>query len=116
VRVYDGQLRGGGILLFHVSNRFYELRPVLARVAEAVGYRMVWKQRGAGEVAREAGVVVEDPSMYVAMWPSQPAADRWGPALEARGWRTFDASGYRDPGLFRDDYAPSLRALRVLMR
>ncbi|GAB4201172.1 MAG: fused MFS/spermidine synthase [Sandaracinaceae bacterium] len=116
VRVYDGQLRSGGILLFHVSNRFYELRPVLARVAEAVGYRMVWKQRGAGEVAREAGVVVEDPSLYVAMWPIQPGDDRWGPALEARGWRPFDARGYRDPGLFRDDYAPSLRALRVLMR
>lgn len=116
VRIYGRQLLGGGILLFHVSNRFYELRPVLARVAEELGYALRWKQRGAGEVARESGVVVEDPSLYVAMWPIQPVEDRWGPALDARGWQRFDATGYRDPGLFVDDYAPSLRALRVLVR
>jgi len=116
VRLYERQLAGGGILLFHVSNRFYELRPVLANVARELGWGMAWKQRLAGEVARSGGVAVEDPAVYVALWPIQPTEDRWWTALEARGWERFDASGYRDPGLFTDDYAPSLRALRALSR
>jgi hypothetical protein len=118
VEGYGDQLASNGILLFHVSNRFYELRPVLQRVADALAWGMAWKQRGAGEVARSGGIAVEDPSLYVAMWPLQPTSeeDRWWTALEARGWRRFDASAFRDPGLFTDDYAPSLRALRVLSR
>jgi hypothetical protein len=113
VEAYGQQLASGGILLFHVSNRFYELRTVLQRVADALGWGMAWKQRVASEVAREGGIAVEDPSVYVAMWPIQPVEDRWWPALEARGWQRFDASDHRDPGLFTDDYAPSLRALRL---
>lgn len=142
VGAYGDQLAGGGVLMFHVSNRFYELRPVLQRVADTLAWGMAWKQRNASEVARSGGIAVEDPSMYVAMWPIQPEElgaqrrdpslaageregashsqaseeDHWWRALEARGWQRFDASGYRDPGLFTDDYAPSLRALRVLSR
>ena len=40
VEVYGAQLASGGILLFHVSNRFYELRTVLQRVADALGWGM----------------------------------------------------------------------------
>ncbi|MFO0711213.1 MAG: fused MFS/spermidine synthase [Sandaracinus sp.] len=115
VRGYGEQLTDGGILLFHVSNRFYELRPVLSRVAAELGWSLAWKQRVAAEVAREGGIAVEDPSVYVALWPAS-GEDRWWRELEARGWERFDAHTFRDPGLFTDDYAPSLRALRVLSR
>jgi predicted O-methyltransferase YrrM len=115
VDVYGSQLASGGIVLFHVSNRFYELRPVLHRVADALGWSMAWKQRARGEVARADGIALEDPSVYVAMWP-MPTDAAWWPALEARGWRRFDGSAHRDPGLFTDDCAPSLRALGIFAR
>jgi hypothetical protein len=35
---YAGRLAPGGVMLFHVSNRFFRLRPVLAAAAPLVGF------------------------------------------------------------------------------
>lgn len=110
---YVGQLAEGGVLLVHISNRFYELRPVLQRAADSLGLGMAWKQRVASEVARGEGVALEDPSMYVALWP-QDMGNRWWHLLEARGWQRFVLGDDEAPVLFTDDYAPALRALRGL--
>jgi hypothetical protein len=37
MRVYKSRLRPGGIMAFHISNRYLNLRPILARLAEDAG-------------------------------------------------------------------------------
>ncbi len=37
VALYRARLRSGGLLIFHISNRYYDLVPPLARIADAIG-------------------------------------------------------------------------------
>src|SRR5690606_30214135 len=68
VELYRGALappaegRPGGVLLFHVSNRFYDLRPVLASIAHALGMPAASK-----EALRPADRAAADPSVYFVM-------------------------------------------------
>ncbi len=34
VAMYESRLKARGVIAFHVSSRFFDLRPVLARIAE----------------------------------------------------------------------------------
>ena len=47
--VYDTKLRDGGLLLFHVSNRYLDLAPVLAKLAETAG--RPWVVRYANDIS-----------------------------------------------------------------
>jgi hypothetical protein len=116
VAAYGVQLASGGILLFHVSNRFYELRTVLQRVADAlgVGHGVEAARRERGR-ALEGGIAVEDPSVYVAMWPHP--ADRGGSLVD--GPRSARLAALRrerpsaTPVSSPTTTRPSLRALRL---
>jgi spermidine synthase len=85
-----------GIALFHVSNRFYDLRPVLAATARDLGLALRWRERLTG--LAEA----EDPSRYVALARDPRALA----ALVARGWR--DAAGLPRIAAWTDDRADPL--------
>ncbi|MEM1418826.1 MAG: hypothetical protein AAGH15_28280, partial [Myxococcota bacterium] len=68
---------GGGPVLYHVSNRFYALAPVLRRLADAEGLAGVRRD------ARSGLAELQDPSRYVLLAaPGHP----WLAALAERGW------------------------------
>ncbi|MBX3248046.1 MAG: fused MFS/spermidine synthase [Myxococcales bacterium] len=91
--VYRERVRPGGLVLYHVSNRYLDLRPPLRAAAEARGLEAWVKDRGEG-----LGVL-EDASRYVAIGPAERVR-----ALAAFGWRAIDVR----PRLFTDDHASAL--------
>lgn len=90
-----------GYLLFHVSNRYYGLIPVLGRIARELG-------APAAYIRRVTDVAVgEDPSEYFVFLPDETAFE----ALEPLGWRRVDASVVGDTALWTDDHVSTLGAL-----
>lgn len=88
-----------GVVLFHVSNRYYDLRPVLAAIARDLGLALRWKERLAGTAPGE------DPSRYVALARDAAALA----PLEARGWR--DGGAIPRVSAWTDDHADPLGLL-----
>lgn len=89
-----------GYLMFHVSNRYYGLIPVLARIAIELGVPAAYKRRVTGTA------VGEDPSEYFVFLPTAAAFD----ALEPLGWSRVDAS-VAGSHLWTDDHVNTLAAL-----
>jgi spermidine synthase len=99
VSTYVERLSEDGIILFHVSNRYYELRPLVKRLLEKRGYAGVWSVRRPSD------------SEYV--WPSRcVVAARDAQQLERLvdlGWIPFaDDDGIPETSLWTDDYANML--------
>lgn len=99
LRVYLARLAPDGILLLHVSNRYYDLRGVLAAQARELGL-------AGAEVARITSLALdEDPSQYVAL--SREAA-RLAP-LTARGWQPLERRAPQH--VWTDDHVRLFEAL-----
>lgn len=92
-------LRDGGILGFHVSNRYYDLAPPIAAAVTEAGWTLLESTHEPG-ADREPG---ETPSR----WLAAAADPDTIAALRADGW--FDATIADRP--FTDDYADLLRYL-----
>lgn len=96
VRLAMQRVAPQGVLLFHVSNRFFDLRPLLAAAARDLGYDLAWRER-----LRDLATG-EDPSRYVALArDAAPLAP-----LRARGWR--GPRGLRAMDAWTDDHADPL--------
>ncbi|HJL14122.1 MAG TPA: fused MFS/spermidine synthase, partial [Sandaracinaceae bacterium LLY-WYZ-13_1] len=102
LRLYRDRLAEGGVLLMHVSNRFYDLRPVIRAGATRLGLAGVHVAR-VHDLARD-----QDPAQYVAL--ARDAA-RLAP-LRARGWSRLDAGGLGAVTPWTDDHVHVLEALR----
>ena len=99
LRVYLARLKRDGVLLVHVSNRYYDVRGVLAADARVLGL-------AGAEIARTEGLAAgEDPSTYVALARD---AERIAPLVGERGWRPLAARGV---GAWTDDHVNVLEAL-----
>jgi spermidine synthase len=88
-----------GVIVFHISNRYYDLEPAIANAVAAQGLTILEKRHQVGPV-KEPG---ETPSRWLAA--SRDAASV--AALRAAGWT--DAVPGDHP--FTDDYADLLRYL-----
>jgi len=97
------RLKPGGVLLFHVSNRYLDLRPVLGAAARDLGLSAASKRQLSVGHAGE-GVV---PSVWVAV--SRDAAPI-GKLVEKRGWRDLGAGPSRATA-WTDRHASLLPAL-----
>ena len=98
MEVYKDRLDQGGTLLFHISNRFFDLRPVLARAAQAAGLQAFVQLHGATpDRPLEPG---ESASIVVAM--------RRDPVPPSDRWQTLVSDGQRP---WTDDHASLLSAL-----
>lgn len=99
-RVYLSRLQDDGLLLLHVSNRFYDLRPVLAANARALGLSAL-------HVARLDRLAPDqDPSLYVAI-ATRP--ERLAPLQREHGWSPLIATPRA--GRWTDDHVNILEAL-----
>ena len=83
LQVYLRHLAPGGVLLFHISNKYFDLRPIVAALARDAGLAVRAQRHAAGEAALAEGIY---PSEWVVM--SRDAGDlgalvddaRWEPA------------------------------------
>jgi hypothetical protein len=99
LRLYLTKLERDGVLLLHVSNRYYNLRGVLSANARALDLHGV-------EIERLRGLADdEDPSQYVALARDRA---RLRPLLD-RGWRALGREG----DVWTDDHVNVLGALVI---
>ncbi len=92
-------LREGGILAFHVSNRYYDLAPPIAAAVTEAGWTLL-------ESTHELGTAPE-PGETPSRWLAAVADPDTVAALRADGW--YDPAIADRP--FTDDYADLLRYL-----
>ena len=105
IELYLRKLRPGGLLLFHVTNRFYDLRPVLESVRRTLGLHAAYKIRP--ETALEP---FERHSVY---WVMSKDAERIDRLASAFDWsRPELGTGQIQPTtLWTDDYVNALAPL-----
>ncbi|UJR83520.1 spermidine synthase [Sandaracinus amylolyticus] len=102
VELYRGAVAEHGVLLFHISNRYYDLRPVLAAIARDLGMHAATKQ-----FLRPPDREAADPSVYFVMMESE---DELAPFVE-RGFTPVTATWPEPVSAWTDDHASSLLAL-----
>lgn len=100
MREYAGRLAPGGSLVVHISNRIFDLEPVLTNAAADLGWSGV---RGLGGGASGADYAE---SNWVVMTPDDAVATR---LLARAGWSRLD---HPDPVVWTDNYASVLSVLR----
>jgi hypothetical protein len=101
LRLYDGRLAPSGVVAIHVTNRFLNLRPVLAALARDRGWLAVAKQANVAPRAGERSI-----SSWIVLTGDRGKID----ALRAAGWESLD--GEPQARVWTDDYASLLSALR----
>jgi len=106
IRVYLDRLEENGIILFHISNRYYDLRPVLKATASTLGlYGAV------NDMAKTSRVQAP---YYDGQWVALSIdPDRLRP-LTDQDWRAFGkGDGLKDMAPWTDDYINVLAAARI---
>ena len=106
VALYASRLKPRGIMAFHVSSRFFNLPPVLARIAE--NQRLVWYVRDDKDVPPDRAAEAMRPSVWVLLARSD--SDLGQLARSAPRWvRLVAAPGTR---MWTDDYTNVLSVLQ----
>jgi spermidine synthase len=95
--IYTKKLKPGGLLFFHISNRYLDLRPVLSKLADTLGLRAVYTIYMPDDEAKKTHAEASD-WMIMAREESTLA-----PLVELPGWRRLKSK----PGepLWTDDYS-----------
>lgn len=102
IELYLDRVTDDGVILLHVSNRYYDLRPVLRANAEHLGLAALHTAR-VERLARD-----EDPSRYVALARDTTTLS----PLRQRGWRDLTESGaFAGASPWTDDHTAPLSAL-----
>jgi SAM-dependent methyltransferase len=101
--VYLSRLAPDGVILLHVSNRYLDLRPVLAATARDLGLSAAAKRQLSAGPAEEGQV----PSVWVAIGRD---AATIGKLVEKKGWRSLSAATSRATA-WTDQHASLLPAL-----
>ncbi len=106
VAMYESRLKARGVIAFHVSSRFFDLRPVLARIAE--DRRLVCYARDDKDVPPNRAAEAMRPSVWVVM--ARGENDFGQLAHSAPRWVRL-VTGAGDP-LWTDDYTNVLGVLQ----
>jgi spermidine synthase len=103
--VYLRRLAPDGVLIFHLSNRYYDLRSVISRLAQDAGLAAVGRQGKAPPEVLDDPLATEAIVMVMARDP-----DRLAPLLAA-GWSADGPEMLAPAPLWTDDYASILLPL-----
>jgi hypothetical protein len=109
VRVYGRALRQDGVLLFHVSNRYIDLEPVVAAAAQAEGWHAALHFYSPTEEEKADFATV---SVWIAL-SRDPAKLRGIAALADKGNEWEKLAARPDFGGWTDDYASILPLLKM---
>jgi hypothetical protein len=104
VALYLSRLALGGLIAFHVSNRYFDLEPVVGRVARSLGLSGLYQAHVPPRTARQAGAAA---SQWIVVARN---AVRLAPLARTGRWRTLGSGGQ----LWTDDYSNVLGAMRWL--
>jgi hypothetical protein len=97
ISTYLQKLKPGGVLGFHLSNRYYDLRPVLKAAATELGLHGMYKRSTRGDGLAD----YEAPSLVYALSADPNSV---APLVEF-GWKDPDSSDdIADIALWTDDY------------
>lgn len=96
-----GTLAPAGVLVFHVSNRYYDLLPVLARIAEELGVPAAYERH------LDRLMPGQDPSVYFVFAPDAAFVS----LLEPAGWVAVTPALAARSALWTDDHVNTLAAL-----
>jgi spermidine synthase len=99
--LYADKLRPQGYLVFHVSSRYYDLRPVLQSSSQGLGIQAVFKAR------RSFAGALEDASSYCVFRLDGQDLE----PLRALGWESADELALPQITAWTDDYANILAPL-----
>jgi hypothetical protein len=108
LRVYGDVVRPDGLVVFHISNRYLDLSPVVAGLAAEEGWSAAWRRHEPDEEERRLGAVTSE-------WVT---LSRNAETLERLRTRSGAALGWEDlpvePGFagWTDDHASLLAAIR----
>jgi hypothetical protein len=105
IQIYRKRLTPDGLMLFNISNRYLDLRPVLAALAEDAGLVCLYQEDlGLTSLEKREG---KAPSQWIVLAPRREAVRK----LLRRGvWQTLQP-GPDDP-VWTDEYKNPLRVLR----
>jgi spermidine synthase len=98
IEMYAERLRPGGLLVFHISNNTFDLRPVLRAAADELGWTAIVGSRAAGEPGAT-------PSTWVVLAKSQKDL---GDLPTRAGWSALPQRSVA----WTDDYSSVLSVLR----
>jgi spermidine synthase len=104
LRLYRSKLRDGGVLAFHISNRFLELEPVLGDLARDAGLACFAQKEPHRVRGRPRGKI---PSHWVAMSESRSDLGR---LASDRRWHRCRLAG---SDAWTDDFSRPLAALKL---
>ncbi len=109
LELYLTKVREDGFLLFHISNRFYDLRSVLSATGASLGLRSLYKRRS----HKDGLAPFENATVYLVLTHNAAVAD----ALVGLGW-TDAAGGSHLPAArpWTDDYVNVLAPLWFKLR
>jgi hypothetical protein len=104
ISTYLDRLSENGIILFHISNRYYDLRPVLKSTAATLGLSGAMNDRAKG--GKERVYYRSSQCVVLAVNPMRLRL------LIDRGWRAFGkGDGLKDVAPWTDDYINVLASL-----
>jgi spermidine synthase len=106
VRIYLSKLRPNGLIAFHISNRYFDLEPVIGGVAHSLGLAGLYQAHVPTPAARKAGAA---PSQWVVVARRQLTL---APLVRSGKWRQLDESS-GEP-VWTDQYSNILSVVRWL--
>jgi hypothetical protein len=104
IDLYLAKLGENGLLVFHISNRSVDLRPVLATAADAAGAECLWR-RDPG-ISRARG---DDASEWVVLVRRKNTLESLKHLLK---WENITAESRARGAVWTDDYASLIRVIR----
>jgi hypothetical protein len=107
IALYLKKLSPRGVLVFHLSNRYLDLPPIVARLAKGEGLSARIRNDTAPRAATVKGG--GDPSIWAVVGRDSSAIARFD---QTPGWRVLSAKGQGQA--WTDDYSNILQALRAL--
>jgi spermidine synthase len=95
--LYKEKLNEGGVIVFHIPNRYFDLKPILAHIAQSVGGYAAFKATGdEGLTMRTVwGMITFDQQKYMRL-------------LTDYNWQPLTSSNYSSIRPWSDDYSTIL--------
>ncbi len=105
MQIYKQKLKPGGIIVVHVSNRFFTLKNEVAAIGHTLGLTTLSKMSVGGKVM---GTDIQYyPSIYTVLTDNTRLTDKF----EAKGWLELKTPEKMHP--WTDDYANIVRAFNI---
>jgi spermidine synthase len=105
LRLYVAKLAPDGVLLFHISNRYFDLAPVLARLAATMNLSALLREDL--RLSEAEALAGKQPSRWVVM---APQSEVLAPLRGEPKWQHLNGDSAVD--LWTDDHSNLLQALR----